>query len=182
MQSASLPGSVEFSSADLRRVRSRALRAAWRARAASTDFVHDLARLGRVLLEELAEQAVDGLLDQSLDPGVAELGLGLALELRLGELHRDHRGQALADVLAAEVLVLLLEHALVAGVGVEGPRQRRAEAGEVRATLVGVDVVREGEDGLLVGGVPLHRDLDLRPRRSRSRGRRPCGEARPCSR
>ena len=26
---------------------------------------------------------------------------------------------------------------------------------------MGVDVVREGEDGLLVGGVPLHRDLDL---------------------
>ena len=35
-QSASLPGSVEFSSADLRRVRSRALRAASRAREAST--------------------------------------------------------------------------------------------------------------------------------------------------
>ena len=34
-QSASLPGSVEFSSADLRRVRSRALRAASRARAAA---------------------------------------------------------------------------------------------------------------------------------------------------
>ena len=33
-QSASLPGSVEFSSADLRRVRSRALRAASRAREA----------------------------------------------------------------------------------------------------------------------------------------------------
>ena len=35
-QSASLPGSVEFSSADLRRVRSRALRAAARAWAAET--------------------------------------------------------------------------------------------------------------------------------------------------
>ena len=35
-QSASLPGSVEFSSADLRRVRSRALRAAARACAAET--------------------------------------------------------------------------------------------------------------------------------------------------
>ena len=36
VQSASLPGRVEFSSADLRRVRSRALRAASRAREAST--------------------------------------------------------------------------------------------------------------------------------------------------
>ena len=38
LQSASLPGSVEFSSADLRRVRSRALRAAARARAESIDL------------------------------------------------------------------------------------------------------------------------------------------------
>jgi hypothetical protein len=38
-QSASLPGSVEFSSADFLRVRSRALRAASRARAASTDLL-----------------------------------------------------------------------------------------------------------------------------------------------
>ena len=38
VQSASLPGSVEFSSADLRRVRSRALRAAARARAESIDL------------------------------------------------------------------------------------------------------------------------------------------------
>ena len=35
--------------------------------------------------------------------GVAELGLGLALELRIGQLGRDHRGQALADVLAGQV-------------------------------------------------------------------------------
>ena len=101
VQSASLPGRVEFSSADLRRVRSRALRAAWRARAASTAFETIRRASARVLLEELAELAVDGLLDQALDRRVAELGLRLALELRVGELHRDHRGQALADVVAA---------------------------------------------------------------------------------
>ncbi len=40
------------------------------------------------------------------------------------------------------------------------PVERRAEAAQVRATLVGVDVVGKGEHRLLVGGVPLHRDLD----------------------
>ena len=40
-------------------------------------------RLAGVLLEELAELAVDGLLDEALDRRVAELGLGLALELRV---------------------------------------------------------------------------------------------------
>ena len=82
-QSASLPGSVEFSSADLRRVRSRALRAASRARAASTALLMIRARLGRVLLEELGEPLVDGRLDEALDRRVAELGLRLALELRV---------------------------------------------------------------------------------------------------
>ena len=82
-QSASLPGSVEFSSADLRRVRSRALRAASRAREASTALRMIVARLGRVLLEELGQALVDGGLDEALDRRVAELGLGLALELRV---------------------------------------------------------------------------------------------------
>ena len=40
-------------------------------------------------------------------------------------------------------------------------RQRRVEAGEVRAALVRVDVVGEREDRLDVLGVPLHRDLDV---------------------
>ena len=161
VQSASLPGRVEFSSADLRRVRSRALRAACAGAGGVDRLADDPPRLARVLLEELAELAVDGLLDQALDRRVAELGLGLALELGVLELDRDHRGQPLADVVAGEVLVFLLEQALAARVGVQRPGQRRAEAGEVGAALVGVDVVGEAEDRFLVGGVPLHRDLDL---------------------
>ena len=160
VQSASLPGRVEFSSADLR-VRSRALRAAARAREASIALHDHPPRVGRVLLEVLAEFAVDDLLDQAADRRVAEFGLGLALELGVVQLDRDHRGQPLAHVLAGEVVVFLFQQPFVARVGVQGPGQRRAEAGEVGAALVGVDVVGEAEDRLLVGGVPLHRDLDL---------------------
>ena len=158
-QSASLPGSVEFSSADLRRVRSRALRAASRARCGLHGLHDHGARLARVLLEELAEAGVDDRLDEAGHPGVAELGLRLALELRVAELDRDHRGQALADVLAGEVVLFLLEQAVVARVLVERARQRRAEAAQVGAALARVDVVGERVDRLLVGGVPLHRDL-----------------------
>ena len=124
-------------------------------------LLDDLLRLGRVLLEELGELRVDGLLDEALDPRVAELRLRLALELRLAELDGDDRGEPLADVLALEVLLLLLEEVHVARVLVQRARERGVEAGEVRAALVRVDVVREREDRLDVLGVPLHRDLDL---------------------
>ena len=53
-----------------------------------------------------------------------------------------------------------LSSPVFARVGVERARERGAEARQVRAALVRVDVVREREDGLLVGGVPLQRDLD----------------------
>ena len=124
-------------------------------------LVDDLVGLLRVLLEEVAQLLVDDGADEALDPGVAELRLGLALELRVAQLDRDHRREALADVLAGEVRVLaLLEQALLLRVAVDRAGQGGAEAAEVRAALVRVDVVGEGEDGLLVGGVPLHRHLD----------------------
>ena len=98
--------------------------------------------------------------------GVAQLGLGLALELRLAQLDRDDRGEALADVLAGEVGVLLLEHAPLAGELVDQRGQRRPEALLVGAALDGVDRVGEGVDRLGEAGVPLHRDLERRCRPS----------------
>ena len=61
-------------------------------------------RLGRVrvLLEPAPEVLVRRALDERADLGVAELGLGLPLELRIGEPHRDDRGEPLAHVVALE--------------------------------------------------------------------------------
>src|SRR5882757_1322275 len=83
--------------------------------------------LGGILLEELGQLAVDRLLDQAADRRVAEFGLGLTLELRVVQLHRDDRGKTLADILAGEVVVLLFEQAFGARVGVQGAGQRGAE-------------------------------------------------------
>ena len=75
----------------------------------------DRAGVGGVLLEELGEPLFDGGLHEALYRRVAELGLRLALELRLADLHGDDRREPLADVLALEVLVLLLELARLRG-------------------------------------------------------------------
>ena len=110
----------------------------------------------------LPELVVDDRLDDALDLGVAELGLGLALELRLRDLDADDGGQALADVVAADAGVLqVLGQVALGRVGVDRAGQRGAEPGEVRAALVGVDVVGEREDQLGVAVVPLQRDLGV---------------------
>ena len=79
------------------------MRAASRARAASTAFSDDALGDVGILLEVGAELVVDDRLDDALDLGVAELRLGLPLELRLRDLDADDGGQAFADVVAADV-------------------------------------------------------------------------------
>ena len=74
-------------------------------------LLDDPPAVGGVLVQVLRRGLGDGRLDLALDLGVAELGLGLALELRLGQLDADDRGQALADVVAGEVGVVVLEDA-----------------------------------------------------------------------
>src|SRR3989454_9061275 len=95
-----------------------------------------------------------------LDLGVAELGLGLPFELGILHLHMQHRGQAFADVVPREGELLLLEDPILFGPLVDRARQRRAEAGEMRATFVRVDVVHEGKRVVVVTVVVLDRALD----------------------
>ena len=72
---------------------------------------------GGILFEELTELVVDDRLDDALDLGVAELRLGLALELRLRNLDADDAGQTLADVVAADARVLqVLRQVVLRGV------------------------------------------------------------------
>ena len=173
-QSESLPGSPPPPSRPLReRARSRALRAAIRACCAACALADDVLALGRVLLEPGAELVVHDLLREALDLGVAELGLGLALELRLAELDRDDRGQALADVVTRDPVLALLHQAPLVAPVVDQRGQGRAEALLVGAALVGVDGVGEGVDRLGERRVPLHRDLEAHVVARRRRASRP---------
>ena len=91
----------------------------------------------------------------------AEDLLGLALELRLGETHRDHRGEALEGVVLLELVAADLEPP---GVDLELPAQHLEqgllEPGEVGAALGGGDDVDERGDPGVVAGAPAHGDVD----------------------
>ena len=71
----------------------------------------DLLALGGVPLEPVAEAVVQHALHEAAGLGVAELGLGLALELRLGDLDRHDGRQTLADVVAGDTVLALADEA-----------------------------------------------------------------------
>src|SRR3982750_3784525 len=125
-QSASLPGSDIDSSADLRRVSSRAFRAAWRAR----DAAIALLMIWRASVGFSSKNSACFWLT------------AVATRPRLRP-PREDRGEPLAHVLALEVVLLLLQEALVARVLVDRRGERGAEAGEMRAAFGRVDVVGE---------------------------------------
>ena len=101
------------------------MRAASRARAASIALPTIRRATRRVLFEKRAELVVDDRFDDALDLGVAELGLGLAFELRLRNLDADDRRQALADVVAGDAFLQILRQVVLRRVVVDRPRERR---------------------------------------------------------
>ena len=105
----------------------------------------DAGRL-RVLLQVAGQVVAHRRVDDPLDLAVAQLGLRLALELRLGHAKRDDRGESLAAIVAGGHQVLV--NARLLAVGVDGPRDGGAEAGQVRAAFARVDVVHVGVDVL----------------------------------
>ena len=123
-QSASLPGRPAMSSAPLRRVSSRALRAASRARAASMILSTMALACVRVLEQEFAELLGDQRFDDALHFGRDQLVLGLRRELRIGQLHRQHGGQAFARVVAGRRHLVLLARELAFDVVVQRARER----------------------------------------------------------
>ena len=124
------------------------------------DLVDDGVGLGGMLLEVVFEHLADGLVDGAAHLGVAELGLGLALELGFGDLDGDDGGETLAEVVAGNLYLGFLQQTATVGIVLQRAGETAAEAGEVGAALVGVDVVHVGVEVLAVAGVVLHGDLD----------------------
>ena len=124
-QSASLPGSEAPSSAPLRRVSSRALRAASRAAAASTTLPTTMLRFGRMFLEPAGPAARSRRLRRRAHFRGDQLVLGLRAEFRIGHLDRQHAGQALAAFVAGQRDLLLLRDAGILGIFRRPPASAR---------------------------------------------------------
>ena len=159
-QSASLPGRPAISSAPLRRVSSRALRAASRARAASTT----LPAIAR------ASSGFSSRNSSSFWLTIASTTPLTSLETSLSLVCEENFGSGtLTDSTAirpsrmsspdSATFAVLLDAGRFDVVR-QRARQRRAEAGEVRAAVLLRNVVGEAEHRFLVRVGPLHRDVD----------------------
>ncbi len=124
------------------------------------DLAADGLRVDRFLEQVLVERVGHDLLDRGPCLGRHQLVLGLAGELGVGHLDRQHAGQALAHVVAAGLDFGLLREFVLLDVLVDDARHRRAQPGEVRATVALRDVVGEAEHLFGVAVVPLHRHFD----------------------
>ena len=123
------------------------------------DLLDDVARLARMLLEPLAQPVAHQALDRRAHLRGHQLVLGLAGEFRVGNLHRQHRRQPFARVVAGQRHLGFLGDAAFVGVAVDGAGQGRAEGGQMGAAVALGDVVGEAEDVLVVAVVPLQRQF-----------------------
>ena len=112
-----------------------------------------------MLLEVELEVLDEQLLHRGLDLGVAQLALGLPLELRLLHAHADDGREALAHVLAGEVGRVRVDELGLLRVVVDGAGEPCPEALEVLAAVDRVDAVGEGEGRLVEAAVVLEGDL-----------------------
>ncbi|MCY1221926.1 hypothetical protein D9M72_339990 [compost metagenome] len=117
----------------------------------------DVAGRAGIALQPVAQAVSDHALDEALDLGVAEFGLGLAFELGFRQLHGNDGGQAFADVITREVVVFFLNDVLLPRVAVNERRHGGTETLFVGSALVRVDGVGVGVDALGVCVGPLHR-------------------------
>ena len=121
-------------------------------------LVDDAAGDGRILFQEHSQPLVQKGLHGAADVGI-QLALGLAFKLRLRQLDADHSHQAFADIISGEILFQVFEETHLLTGCVDGARERCAKAGKMCSAIDGIDVVREGEDGLRIAVVILHRDF-----------------------
>ena len=119
-------------------------------------LAHDRLGILRILLQVIGQRLRNGLIYRCGHLVVAQFGLGLPLELRLGDLHRNDGRKPLAEVVAADVELQLGEHPRIVGVLFERTRQRPAEAREVRTAFDRIDVVDIRMDVLRERIVVLH--------------------------
>ena len=115
---------------------------------------------GQPVLEIVADDGLDQLGRLDAD----QLLLGLALELRLLDEHRDQAGRAVDHVVGRDDRALAVAGQL--GIALEPAHQRAAEARFVRAALGRRHGVAVGADEAFLVVRPPHRPFDLAARRA----------------
>ena len=112
-------------------------------------------------MHEVPEVLVNDRLHDALDFAVSKLRFCLSFELRLLHLYVDDGRETLANIVAGEGEVLLLERSPHLDDFIDGAREGRSKTGKVGSALVRIDIVDKREGVLGVAIAVLHGDVDL---------------------
>ncbi len=123
-------------------------------------FLADSLGNGGMLLEEDGEGFSGKGFNYAFNLAVAQLGLGLAFELGVGDLDGNNNGEAFAHIVAGYAVFLVFQEVVLFNVVVYNAGQRGPEAGDVGSALYGLDIIDEGEDGLGIVRVVLYGEVE----------------------
>ena len=123
-------------------------------------FLDDGLGIVGILLEVSFEHVAHGLAHRGADFGVAELGLGLALELRLCDFHTHHGRQPFAKIVSTDVKLQFVQHPTAVRIFLQRVGQATTETREVCPAFVRVDVINVRKEVLGERVVVGHGDLD----------------------
>ena len=110
-------------------------------RSCQNHLLHNRSCILRVLLQILRQSQRNSCINRCNHLAVTQLGLGLTLELGLGNLYRNNGSQALAEVVTIDIELQLCQHTRLIGILLQSTGQCAAEAGQMGTTLDGVDIV-----------------------------------------
>ena len=97
----------------------------------------------RILLQEVDQLIAHDGFHRGTGFGVAQLLLGLAFKLRIFDLDGDDGCQAFADIIAGQVLGVVLQDLILAGIVVKALGRGVFKAGQMHAALRRNDVIDE---------------------------------------
>ena len=123
------------------------------------DLIYDSLCEFRILFQINIHGGGGCLRNRGRDLGIAEFGLGLALELRLGDLDGDNCSKALAEILGGKFYLRLLQKFVLIGVVLQRTAETHLEALQMRSAFDGVDVIHVRIDLLGITGIVLESDI-----------------------
>ena len=125
------------------------------------NLINDTTGFIGVFFQENHQRIANGAGDNTCDLRVAQLAFSLPLKLRFRHLDRHHSRETFPKIFSGDFKLKLFKHATIFPVLGKYAGERPAEAGNVRTSLPGIDIVDERVNVFRERSIVLYSDFHL---------------------